>query len=47
MGKIDKSEQARIMIKKSVRDEIKILAAKEKMTMYDFIEKMVKEYKKK
>lgn len=47
MSKIDKSDQTRIQVKKSVRDEIKILAAKEKMTMYDFIEKMVKEYKKK
>lgn len=47
MSKIEKSDQARILIKKSVRDEIKILAAKEKMTMYDFIEKMVKEYKEK
>lgn len=47
MSKFDRSQQASIAIKKSVRDEIKILAAKEKMTMYDFIEKMVKEYKKK
>lgn len=47
MSKIEKEDQARILIRKHVRDEIKILAAKEKMTMYDFIEKMVKEYKKK
>ncbi|MGL5261148.1 MAG: hypothetical protein ACRC9P_02060 [Bacteroides sp.] len=45
MSKSIKEQEARIYVKKSTRDEIKVLAAREKMTMYDFIEKIVKEYK--